>query len=236
MPRKKRVAPPPEKKILDIEECRDLYEKAMLCSEEDDWPGFESKMFSALVETIRLFDKQNKAKANKEDRAESQEFVGDCCYELGKFYLEADETYQLSGPSQESARKAKPHLSRALKFGESEDKVTAAYFKPALLALSEVYATLHEHQLDIELCERNIAKMTERYNALTPLQNDLLVALAQAYCRVNRLDEAEATYGKIVSICKQNFGADSEQTKEAEEDLAEFSADKTALICKCLST
>jgi len=205
----------------------------MLCGEEDDWPGFESKMFSAMVETIRLFDKQNKSQANKEDRAESQEFVGDCCYELGKFYLEADETYQLSGPSEESARKARPHLSRALKFGESEDKVTAAYFKPALLALSEVYATLHEHQLDIELCERNITKMTERYNKLTPLQNDLLVALAQAYNRVNRLYEAEDAYEKIVAICKQNFGDDSEQTKEAEEDLAEFKTDKTALVCKC---
>ena len=234
MPRKKRV-PPPENKVLDIEACRDLYEAAMLCGEEDDWPGFESKMFSAMVETIRLFDQQNKSKASDDDRAESQEFVGDCCYELGKFYLEADETYQLSGPSEASARKARPHLARALKFGESADKVTSAYFKPALLALSEVYATLHEHQLDIELCERNIAKMTERYNALTPLQNDLLVALAQAYNRVNRLDEAEEAYAKIVSICNDNFGAEAEISREAKLQLDEFLTDPKTMICSCQS-
>jgi|GEM_PF-5166221 len=231
MPRKKRKSV--VDRVRSLEECRDTYEKAMLCGEEDDWSGFESNMTIALVETTRLLDNQKKAAADKADIAESREFLGDCCYELGSFYLEQDETYQAEGPSQASARKAAPHLRLALKFGEDEDKVTAAYYKPAVIALSESYTTLHQHDLDIELCRGTIAKMVARYNADTPLQNDILVALAQAFNRLNRLSEAEETYRRIVTICKENFGADSEQTRESEEDLQEYLESKVAKICDC---
>lgn len=215
--------------MLSLEQCQDLFEKAMIADEEGRAAEFEKHMTKAAAGGAALLKQQTKAKAETCDLEETKEFLGQCYFELGTFYMEQSDNSE-DEVSVRNIEQARQYFSRAL-----ESDISAAFYKSALLSLSELHAARHEHEQDIELCLDYVRKLTEKYNPLTPLQNDVLDALAQAYGSLNRQAEAEEIYKRIVSICRENFGAECERTKEAEEDLQEFMQNKEALVCSCLS-
>jgi tetratricopeptide (TPR) repeat protein len=216
-----------------LQNCQDLYEKAMLDAEEDRWPGFKKHLNKAIKEAELLFAEVQNAPSGGDDIEEVKEFLAQSCFEMGTYVLEEDED-DLEGTR--SATQAKPLLERAIELFKSQPDVSQSFYRPTVVALSEAYSILHLHDQDIAMCEEFLARLTKQYNVWTPLQNEVLEALGQAYNKVGRLEDAERVYKEIVSLCKLNFGDDNERTAEAEEELLEFLEERDFAVCECKRT
>jgi tetratricopeptide (TPR) repeat protein len=239
MVNKKKKMPLPKR---NLQACQDLYEKAMLEVEADRPEGFKRHMGQAILDGEKLLS-QNKSGVKGEDSLDDiNEFVAQCCYELGTYLLE-EEGYGEGENAEDDddlvekcAARAKPHLERSVELYRGQNDVSQSFCRPAVIALSTAYAVLHEHDKDIDLCEEFVARLTKQYNQWTPLQNDLLLALAGAFNLVGKMDDAEKIYKQIVSICKTNFGDDGDQTAEAEQELLDFLNDREFGLCACKMT
>ena len=237
---------------LDFLLCKTLFETAMICLEEDRPKIFKKKMIEAIKDAEILLasletkiSQNNGASNNTENHADTagsdeleeiKDFITTSCAEIGSFLLDEDVGDNDNDPDGTApANRARPYLERALQLFRSQDDVCKSYFKQTVLDLSSIYATLHLHDEDINLCRDYLDRLTKKYNEWTPLQIEALASLALAYNNTRRLAEAEALYKQIVLLSKTNFGKDSEKSKEAEEDLMLFRQEKQALICPCQS-
>jgi tetratricopeptide (TPR) repeat protein len=216
-----------------LEACQDLYEKAMLDAEEDRWSGFKDNLNQTIEDTESLLTDLQRGAETEGDIDETREFLAQSCFEIGTFLLEEDEN-DLEGTV--CATKAKPYLERALELYKCQADVAQSFCRPTVIALSDAYAILHLHEEDIILCLDIVARLKKQYTIWTPLQTDILVALAQAYNSVGRLNDAENVYKEIVALCKLNFGEHHEHTTDAEAELEQFDEEKGFGVCDCKLT
>jgi hypothetical protein len=231
-PKKTASAAPTGK--LDLQACQDLYELAMVAIDDGEDEGFKRHMTAAINAGEKLLKESKTGQAGSDTTDDITEFVAESCYELGTFLQEKPADNDPEGAN--CAPAARPYLERAVDLYRGQADASQSFCRPAVVALSAVYAEQHLHSEDIQLCLEFIGRLTKHYNEWTPLQNDVLRALAVAYNNVNRLHDTEETYKKIVTICKTNYGDENEHTTEAEAELLEYLEDREFGLCECQMT
>jgi tetratricopeptide (TPR) repeat protein len=252
MVNKKKTLPPAEttrsakSAKLTLESCQDLREKAMISVDEGHWPGFKSNLIQAIKDAEGLISDSKNGQPGEDSIEDLNEFVASSCFEIGTFLLEEDDEKEEEEEEEKEekldeddticAKQAMPYLERAIELFKAQSDVSQSFYRTTVVALSEAYDALHMHDNDIQLCSEYLERLTAQYNTSTPLQNEILVALAIALNSVGRMDEAERAYKQIVDVCKINFGDDHEQTEEAEADLLEFLEEKDFGVCHCQLT
>jgi hypothetical protein len=217
----------------NLEACQDVYEQAMLEVEADRPEGFKRHMGKAIVDAEALLAETKGGHPGEETEEELAEFVAQCCFELGTYVLEDDHD---DADGTKCAKRAKPYLERSVDLYRGQADSSKSFCRPAVIALSTAYAMMHEHDEDIKLCEEFVSRLTKQYNQWTPMQNDVLMALAGAFNNVGRMEDAERIYREIVSICKTNYGEENERTVEAQAELDEFLQEKDFGVCECKLT